>query len=128
MIRNDILECFILGYALEIPNNGRGRPTSITQLWLAAREKCGECGMDELLDALYNLQRDYAQLEKYVNIGAGWHSVDFERNTQKWEDFFMVGYFNIKVLPGGRLSFQRLFSQLQPELPPESPRIGGFSP
>ena len=127
MIRNDILECFVLEYALEIPNNGRGRPMSITQLWLAANKKCGECDMDELLDALYNLHHDYAQLVKYVNTGVGWHSVNFERNTPKWEDFFMIGYFNIKVLPGGRLRFQRLFSQLQPELPPESPRIGGFA-
>jgi len=86
---------------------------SITQLWLAANEKCGKCDMDELLDVLYNLHHDYAQLEKYVNTGAGLHSASFDQNSPKWEDFFMIGCFNIKVLPGGRLRFQRLFSQLQ---------------
>lgn len=77
MIRNDILECFILGYALEIPNDGRGRPMSITPLWLAAKERCGECEMDELLAALYNIQSDHAQIEKYVNVGSGWQVVGF---------------------------------------------------
>jgi hypothetical protein len=132
VIRNDILECFILGYALEIPNNGRGHPTSITPLWLAAKERCGECEMDELLAALYNIQSDHAQIEKYVNVGAGWQVLGFDRNHRSWEDFFMVGYFNIKVLPGGRLRFQKLCEELEKELPPQSPpqpsaRIG-FTP
>jgi hypothetical protein len=124
MIRNDILECFIIGYALEIPNNDRGRPTSMTPLWLAAREKCGECSMDELLDTLYTLGRDNVDLSKIVPLPGGlYQAVSFERagNTPKWKDFFMVGHFNIKVLPGGRLRFQRLREQLQKELPPSSP-------
>lgn len=131
MIRNDILECFILGFGLEIPNNDRGRPTSITQLWLAVKEKCGDCKMEELLDALCNLGRENADLYKFVPLPGGlFQPVSFERarSTPKWKDFFMIGYFNVKVLPGGRLRFQKLYEQLQKEILPSSPpppiRIG----
>lgn len=130
MIRNDILECIILGYALEIPNNDRGRPTSLTELWRAVQEKF-DCTQEELVDALYNLGRINAELYKFVGLPGGiFQPVSFERvrNTPKWKDFLSVGSFNIKVLPPGRLRFQRLFAELQAGLPqPNSPRIGGFA-
>ena len=126
MIRNDVLGWFLLGFGLEIPNNDLGRPTTLTPLWLAAKEKCGDCSMDEVLDALYNLGRDDAELYKLVPLGGGFQPVSFERkrNTAHWKEFFCRGSFYIKVLPGGRLRFQRLFAQLQAELPPVRPRVG----
>src|SRR5713226_4272535 len=115
LVRNDVLECFVLGYALEITCDGLGRPVSIGPLWLAAKDKCGECSVEEVLDALYNVQRDHAELYKFVPLGGGSQRVSFERvrNTPRWTDFFTRGEFRIKVLPGGRLRFQRLLAQLQ---------------
>jgi len=115
MIRSDILERFLLEYGLAIPNNGLGRPTTIAQLEVAANEKCGDCDR-ELLDALYNLQPDYAELRKYVAVGGGFQGVvSFERvrNTPQWQDFFTRGSFIIKVLPPGRIRFQKLDEELQ---------------
>jgi len=114
MIRSEILEHFLLGFGLAIPNNGLGRPTTIGQLGLAANEKCGDCD-GELLDALYNLQTAHAELKKYVAVGGGFQSVSFERdrNTPQWQDFFTHGTFNIKVSPPGRIRFQKLDEELQ---------------
>jgi len=135
VIRNDILECFILGYALEIPNNGRGRPVSWGQLCLAAKEKCGDFDSEELLDALYNLGQTNADLYKFLPTDSELYpfqpvSFEVERAKANWADFFMVGSFNIKVEPAGRLRFQQLWEQLQSELPREetyTTRIDGFA-
>jgi pyrimidine deaminase RibD-like protein len=110
VIRNEVLEWFLLGFGLQIPDNGLGRPTTITPLWLAAREKCGDCEMDEVLDALYNLGPDHAELSKFVEVGGGFQPVSFERrrNTPQWKDFFTRGDFRVKVLPAGRVRFQKL--------------------
>ena len=43
MIHVDLLEQFLLRFGLQITDNGLGRPTTITQLWLGAKEACGEC-------------------------------------------------------------------------------------
>lgn len=115
MIRSEILEHFLLGYGLAIPNNGLGRPTNIAQLGVAANETCGECD-GELLDALYNLRPEHAELRKYVALGEGFQSpVSFERvrNTPQWQDFFTHGSFNIKVQPVGRIRFEKLDEQLR---------------
>jgi len=83
-----------------------GRPTEFL-----AGTSCGDCGVDELLDALYNLQNDHAEVTKFVALGTGdFQPVSFNRvrNTPKWADFFMTGYFNIKILPGGRRRFEQL--------------------
>ena len=67
--------------------------------------------MDELLDALYNLRTDHAELTKFVALPTGqFQPVSFNRarNTPKWSDFFMIGYFNIKILPAGRRRFEQL--------------------
>lgn len=114
MIRSEILEHFLLGFGLAIPNNGLGRPTTIGQLGLAANEKCGDCDA-ELLDALYNLRPEHAELRKYVAVGGGFQSVSFERarNTPQWQDFFTHGTFNIKVLPAGRVRFEKLDEEVQ---------------
>ncbi len=64
MIRNEVLEWFLLGFGLEMADNGLGRSTTITPLWLAAKEKCGDCDIDEVLDALYNLSPNHAELNK----------------------------------------------------------------
>jgi len=58
VIQNEILEWFILDWAQAVPNEGRGRPTTITPLHLAAKKRCGECTMDALLTALFNLGSD----------------------------------------------------------------------
>lgn len=114
MIRSDILEHFLLGFGLAIPNNDLGRPTTIGQLGLAATEKCGDCD-GELLDALYNLQTAHAELKKYIAIVGGFQSVSFERvrNTPQWQSFFTHGTFNIKVLPPGRIRFEKLDEELR---------------
>lgn len=115
MIRSEILEHFLLGFGLAIPNEGRGRGTNIAQLEVAANEKCGDCD-GEMLDALYNLRPEHAELMKYVPVEGGFHSaVSFERvrNTPQWRDFFTHGSFNIKVLPPGRIRFQKLDEELQ---------------
>jgi pyrimidine deaminase RibD-like protein len=115
MIRSEILEHFILGFGLAIPDNDLGRPTNISQLEVAASETCGNCH-GELFDALYNLHSTHAKLRKYVAIEGGFQSpVSFERvrNTPKWKDFFTHGSFNVKVLPAGRIRFERLDEQVQ---------------
>jgi pyrimidine deaminase RibD-like protein len=110
MIRSDLLERFILGFGLAIADNGLGRPTTITPLWLAAKDQCGECSIDEVLDSLYNLNPQHAELYKFVAIGGGFQSVSFERrrNTPQWQDFFTRGDFRIKVLPLGRRRFEEM--------------------
>jgi len=112
MIRSEKLECFILKHGLEIPNLGdEGRGTSVGQLWVIATEKCGECNMDEVTDALFSLQPDHAELKKYVYNGTTTQVFHLERNDPKWRDFFN-GYFNIRVLPAGRRRFEVLSEQL----------------
>ena len=37
VIRNEELECFILGFGLELPDEGLGRPIALTALWLAVK-------------------------------------------------------------------------------------------
>ncbi len=108
MIRSDLLERFILGFGLAIANNGQGRPTTITPLWIAAKDQCGDCSIDEVLDSLYNLNPQHVELCKFVAIGGGFQSVSFERrrNTPQWQDFFTKGDFRIKVLPLGRRRFE----------------------
>src|SRR5271170_4792038 len=110
VIRNDELECFILGFGLEIPDEGLGRPVALAPLWLAAKEKCGDCDMDELLDALYNLNPIHAGLKKFFPFDGKYQAVSFERvrNTPKWKDFFYGDPFRIKVLPPGRVRYQQL--------------------
>jgi hypothetical protein len=123
VIRNDVIECLVLDLAHAIRNDGLGRPTSITQLWLAVQEKCGDCKMDEVLDALYNVQPAHASFMKWEWLGSEFQSTNFEevRNTARWQDFFMVGYFNIKLLPAGRRRLQSLLEQLMAQLPPPMP-------
>ncbi len=117
MIRSEILEHFLLGFGLAIPNNDLGRPTTIGQLGVAANEKCGDCD-GELLDALYNLRPAHAELWRY---GAG--SVSFERvrNIREWKNFFSVGTFNIKVMPPGRIRFEELAEKLEQSKPMPQP-------
>ncbi len=98
MIRSEILEHFLLGYGLAVPNNGLGRPTNIAQLEVAANEKCGDCD-GEVLDALYNLNAEHAELRKYAAGGGGGaqspDSFEQVRNTLHWQNFFTHGSFNI---------------------------------
>ncbi|HWY53055.1 MAG TPA: hypothetical protein VNZ03_01240 [Terriglobales bacterium] len=110
MIRNEVLEHFILGYGLEIPDEGRGRPVALPQLQLAAKAKCPNCSMDEILDALFNLDREHAELNKFFPFGEKYLPVSFEtvRPTTKWKEFFYGDPFRIKVLPAGRVRFQEL--------------------
>lgn len=117
MIRSEILEHFLLEYGLAIPNNDLGRPATITQLELAAKEKCGDCD-GELLDALYNLRREHAELWRY-NLGA---SVSFERvrNRPDWKNFFTFGTFNVKVMPPGRIRFEELDEKLRQSKPTQA--------
>jgi hypothetical protein len=123
VIRNYVIECLILDFADAIRNNGLGRPTSITQLWLTVQEKCGDCSMDEVLDALYNIQPVHASIVKWTSQGSEFQSVNFDevRNTPSWQDFLMVGYFNIKLLPAGRRQLQTLSEHLMAQLPPFEP-------
>jgi pyrimidine deaminase RibD-like protein len=111
VIRNEELERFILGFALEIQHDGFGRPTSIAALQVAASQKCCDTDRDELLDALYNLQPDNAALIKFRPAGGGVsEQLEFEtvRREPDWHNFFMIGSFNIKVLPPGRIRLQQL--------------------
>lgn len=114
VIRTEKLECFLLGYGLEIPNNGLGRPMTIGQLYLDTKRKFEDCEHDELLDALYNLPTNCAELRRYVDVPGGAQAVSFERrrNTPQWRDFFTIGSFNIKVLPEGRIRFEQLMEKL----------------
>ncbi len=118
MIHSEILEHFLLEFGLAIPNNDLGRPTTIGQLGLAANAKCGDCD-GELLDALYNLRPEHAELWKYASAG----SISFERvrNSRDWKNFFTVGSFNIKVMPRGRIRFQELAEKLEQSKPMPQP-------
>ena len=110
MIRSEILERFILGYGLEVPDEGLGRPVSFSQLWKAARENCGECSADELLDALFNLEREHAELNKFYLVGNQYLPSSFESRRPKsnWKEFFYGDSFRIRVLPPGRRRFEKL--------------------
>jgi hypothetical protein len=126
VIRNDILECFILGYALDMQDDGFGRPIAFAQLRNEVTEKCGDCSNDELLDALYNLQTDHTELGKFFPHPSGYELASFEdvRNTAHWKSFFYGDPFRLKVLPPGRVRFQRLQEQLRQELQPvEAPPV-----
>src|SRR5207245_10542012 len=116
MIRSEIVEHSILGYGLAVPNNGRGLPTNIAQLEVAATEKCGDCD-GEISDALYNLNSEHAELRKYAAVVGGGvqspNSFEQVRNTPHWQGFFSHGSFIITVLPPGRIRFQKLDEQLQ---------------
>jgi hypothetical protein len=141
MIRNDVIECFILGFGLEIPDNGVGRPTQLTPLWLAVQEKCGDCRVDEVLDAIYNLSEEHADLYRFaVGDAAPYLTTNFElmRRRPQWKEFFNRE-FRIRVLPPGRVRYQNLMDQLQREpshaepsaIPPQQPaqrRQIGFHP
>ena len=119
MIRSEILEHFLLGFGLAISNNDLGRPTTIGALGVEANAKCGDCD-GELLDALFNLRPEHAELRRY-DSGM---SVSFERmrNKPDWKNFFTVGSFNIKVMPAGRIRFQELGEKLEQSKPiPQSP-------
>jgi len=87
-------------------------------LWKDVKEKCGECAVEEVLDALYNLQPGHAQLGKFVAMPSGYQLVSFERvrHTPKWKDFFYLDAFRVKVLPAGRVRYQRLAEQLGQEM------------
>lgn len=113
VIHTEMIECFILGFGLEMPDEGLGRPIGLMPLWAAVKEKCGDCNLDELLDALYNLDRSHAELNKYILLDAGYQAVSFERKrcTPKWKDFFYGDPFRIKVLPAGRTRCQVLMAK-----------------
>jgi hypothetical protein len=108
-----MLECFILGFGLELPDEGLGRPIGLMPLWAAVKEKCGECSLDEVLDTLYNLDRNHAELNKFVPLDGRYQAVSFERKrrTPKWKDFFYGDPFRIKVLPAGRTRYQVLMAK-----------------
>jgi pyrimidine deaminase RibD-like protein len=113
MTRGQRLERFILGYGLELPNMGeQGRPTSLGNLSVAAKEKCGDYSWDEILDALHNLRPEYAELKTYVYGAAGARCESFDRESPKWRDF-LGGYFNITVLPAGRRHFEELSEKME---------------
>ena len=114
MIRSEIIECFILGFALEIQDGGLGRPTQLAPLREALQARCGDCELDELLDALYVLSDQHAELYKFVGPGL---KSDFRRvkNASRWRAFFN-GQFRVKVLPEGRVRFQTLEEKLRQEL------------
>ena len=115
MTRNDMLQWLILRSGLSGPNEDLGHPTNISQLWQDAKEKCFDCERNEVLDALYTLPRGFAALIKFVWAGEGFHPVCFERvrNTKDWTDYFMIGDFNVKVLPEGKVHYQKLSEQLE---------------
>jgi diguanylate cyclase (GGDEF)-like protein len=120
VIRSEKLECFLLGYGLDLPNNGLGRPMTLGQLHLDAKKQYEDCEDGELLDALYNLQPNYAELKRYVALPGGLHQpVSFERkrNTPQWRNFFTIGSFNLVVLPQGRRRFEALTEELATEQP-----------
>jgi hypothetical protein len=115
--RSETLELFLLGYDQEIPCNGEGRATAFIPLWEAGKKKYEKCEMQDLLDALYNLQPNHVELIKWINPGApeGMQRVVFDRNpvTGGWKDFFLVGQFKIKTLPGGQIRFDELTEKLE---------------
>jgi pyrimidine deaminase RibD-like protein len=115
VIRNEALECFILGFGLEVPDEGRGRPIGLNALWLAVKEKCGDCKVDEVLDALYNLNPGHAELHKFVPLEGKYQALSFERwrPNAKWKDFFYGDPFRIKVLPPGRVRYQKLCAEME---------------
>lgn len=67
-----------------------------------------------MLDALYTLPREDAALIKPVSAGEGFHPVSFERvrNTVDWTNYFLDGDLSVKVLPEGRVHYQKLSEQL----------------
>lgn len=115
MTRNDTLQWLILRFGLSGHDEDLGRLTNISQLWQDAKETCFECDQNEVLDALYTLPREYAALIKFVSAGEGFHPVSFERvrNTKGWTDYFVIGDFYVKVLPEGKVQYQRLSEQME---------------
>ena len=114
MTRNDMLQWLVLGFGISGHDEDLGRETDISHLWQDAKEKCFDCEKNEVLDALYTLPREHAALIKFVAAGEEFHPVSFERirNTKDWTDYFLIGPFNVKVLPEGRVHYQQLSEQL----------------
>ena len=115
MSRNDVLHWFILGFGLAGAQDELGRATYLSELWTSARKKCFECNQAELLDALYTLSREEAALIKVVSAGEGAHPISFARvrNTNDWPNYFTAGPFSVKVLPEGKLHYQKLSEELE---------------
>lgn len=114
MTRNAELQWLILKFGISGPHDDLGRSTNISELWHEARGQFSECDMDELLDALYTLPREQAALIKWVSAGDELHPVSFERirNTKGWTYYFLDGDFSVKVLPEGRVHWQKLSEEL----------------
>jgi pyrimidine deaminase RibD-like protein len=106
VLPSEKLERFILGFGLEISADGAGRPTTLPDLLVAAQQKCGDCKMEELVDALYNLGDEHVELLKFLPNGRP-ARFSRHRNRPQWRLFFN-GSFNIKVLPKGRVRFEKL--------------------
>ena len=115
MTRNEMLQWFILGFGLSAQDRDLGRPTNMAELWREAKASCFDCDWNEVLDALYTLPREQAALIKFLTVGEGYHPVSFERvrNTNDWPAYFSTGQFNVKVLPEGRVHYQKFSKQLE---------------
>jgi hypothetical protein len=114
MIRSETLEHFLLEYGLGPDTDGHGHPATIGQLFNDVNRQCFECDYDEIFDALYNLSSEHATLQRFLPNG---HSVNFEkvRIRRDWKNFFTIGEFRLKTLPGGRKRFELLSEQIKSE-------------
>ncbi len=87
---------------------------TIGQLFNDVNSRCLECDHGEILDALYNLSSEHAILQRFLpnNLPVNFEKV---RNHRDWGNFFTVGQFRLKTLPGGRKRFEWLAEQLKLE-------------
>ena len=114
MTRNDDLQWFILGFGLSGSDDNLGRPSNISRLWENAQGQGIACDRNEFLVALYTMPWVHAALIKFVSVGEGFHPVSFERvrNTTDWPDYFLGGEFHVKVLPEGKVHYQKHSDEL----------------
>jgi len=114
MTRNDVLQWLILRAGLSAFDEDLGATTSIPRLCQCAKDCCLACNRDELLDALYTMPREYAELIKFLWVGEGYHPVSFERvRNIDWTDYFLDGDFHVKVLPAGVAHYRELSQKIE---------------
>lgn len=109
------LELFILEFALQISDNGYGRPTSVPNLLNHAKAKLGDVDPARMISALCALNPRHASLIHFVGKG---FPVTFER-VKKYRNpspmKFFESNFNVKVLAEGERRIEDLRAELAPK-------------
>lgn len=109
MQRWESIECVILGFVLDY-NDPRGRyPAQLVTLRNIIVERVGECGEDEVLDAIKRLQlRKCLDLQKWDDSKSGFRDY---MGTSDDNEFFYRGDFRLVRTPYTRRYFEENYAE-----------------